>query len=119
MKNFILSISLFLNVILVAAVGFAFYKALDGCAEISDGRMGVLTKDVQVGYFNTSKNVFTLPKGLVVREADASGIGYFEPFRFRLVVTSENENLVKYDGVDVGKLPNDSEFYSADINLGR
>ena len=119
MKNLILSVSLLLNVVLVVAVGFAFYMALDGCTETSNGRIGVLTKDVQVGYFNTSKKVFTLPKGLVVREADASGVGYFEPFRFRLVVTSDNENLVKYDGVDVRKLPNDSEFYSADVYLDR
>lgn len=118
MKTLILSVSLLLNVALVAVLGFAFFEALDGCAETANGRIGVLTKDVQVGYFDTDKQVFTLPKGLVVREANASGFGYFEPFRFRLVVTSEDENLVKYDSVDVRRLPNASEFYSADIHSG-
>ena len=119
MKNIILSISLILNVALVGVIGFCFVKMLEGCAEISNGRIGVLNQDVEVGYFNESKRVFTLPKGLVVKEASATGSGWFEPYRFRLVITSNNEHLVNYEDIELNKLPNDSEFYSADIHLNK
>ena len=42
-----------------------------GCAEIEDGRTGVL-----------GRVLFTLPKGLVVREASATAADWFEPQLF-------------------------------------
>lgn len=115
MKNIILSISLVLNIALLGVVIFGFIKALEGCAEIPNGRIGVLKNDLEIGYFNNTTKIFTLPKGLVVKEASATGAGWFEPFRFRLVVTSDNNNLVDYSNKKIEFLKNDSEYYSADI----
>ena len=107
-----LTISAFLNIVLFYL--FAF-QALEGCAEIANGRIGVLTKDTEVGYFDGNATVFTLPKGLVVREASASGAGWFEPKRFRIVVTSDSESLVDYS-INKEKLEGqNSEYYSAEI----
>jgi len=117
MKNIILSTSLILNIALVSVIIFLFSKALNGCAEISNGRIGVLNKNLEIGYFDKSKKLFTLPKGLVVKEASATGAGWFEPNRFRLVITSDNENLVNYKNIKIKELPNQSEFYSAEINV--
>lgn len=117
MKNIILSTSLILNIALVGVVIFLFLKALNNCAEISNGRIGVLNKNLEIGYFDKNKKIFTLPKGLVVKEAPATGAGWFEPNRFRLVITSNNENLVNYKNINIKKLPNNNEFYSADINV--
>lgn len=105
------SISILLNVVLVCAI---VYQTLNGCAEIANGRIGILAEDVEVGYFGGNTTVFKLPKGLVVREASATGVGWFEPYRFRIVVTSDNESIVNYS---VGKEQLDgqtSEYYSAE-----
>lgn len=118
-KNIILSLSILLNVILLGVLGYSFsqifIKTLDGCAEIADGKIGVLNKDLTIGYFNEGNKLFTLPKGLVVRDASATGMGWFEPHRFRLVITSDDAKLVDYT-IDSEQLPNDSEYYSADID---
>jgi hypothetical protein len=72
--------------------------------------------DVEVGRFDESSPLFTLPKGLVVRKASASGMGWFEPFRFRLVVTTNDESLVAYSGGELDP-HTDAEYYSADVAL--
>jgi len=89
---------------------------MDGCAEMSEGRIGVLKQDVEVGVFDTNEAIFTLPKGLVVREASASGAGWFEPYRFRIVVTANNERFVDYEIGDETSEGRDGEFYSAEIS---
>ena len=94
-------------------------KALMGCAEIANGRIGVLSQDIEVGYFGGNTTVFTLPKGLVVREASATGVDWFEPNRFRLVVTSERESLVDYSVKEEQQTRQDSEQYSADIHMNK
>ncbi len=55
-----------------------------------------MPQDTKIGFFGGDTTVFTLPKGLVVREASATGAGWFEPNRFRIVVTANNESLVDY-----------------------
>ena len=62
--------------------------------------------------------LFTLPKGLTVRnssERGISAIGQFENERFQIVITSDDWELINYD------LPKDSldshgNFYSADFD---
>lgn len=114
MKSAILVVSLLLN------IGLAYFllaTALDGCAEMSDGRIGVLKQDVEVGVFNSNEAaLFTLPKGLVVREASASGAGRFEPYRFRIVVTANNERFVDYEFGDETSEGHNGEFYSVEIS---
>lgn len=114
MKNIALFVSVILNLLFIVGFWFLGLKILEGSAEIPNGRIGFLNKDVSVGVFNSNSNLFTLPKGLVVREASASGAGWLEPNRFRLVITSANEDLVNYVDIDKEELINDSEFYSAD-----
>ena len=114
--KFILLVSIILNFVLLSAV---VNQILNGCAEIPDGRIGVLNQDIEVGYFDGNKTIFTLPKGLVVREASASGAGWFEPFRFRIVVTSNNEKLVDYSEALEEAEGQNGEYYSADIRAVR
>src|SRR5687768_4930729 len=93
MKSTLLVISILINLVLGAML---LFKGLDGCAEISDGKLGVLAKDIRVGVFGTDKAVLTLPRGLVVRDASATGMDRFEPHRFKIIVTSEDQGLVNY-----------------------
>jgi len=116
MKSAALIISMILNFGLAFML---FAKAMDGCAEEPDGRVGVLTQDVEVGVFDTNETIFTLPKGLVVREASASGAGWFEPYRFRIVVTANNERFVDYEPSEEDLAVQNGEYYSAEISEGR
>lgn len=113
-RKAVLFLSLWLNVVFVFML---LYSALDGCAEIANGRIGVLTRDVSVALFDDggsdTESLFMLPKGLVVREASATGAGWFEPYRFRIVVTANDERLVDYRK-DSDLLPKKrTEYYSA------
>jgi hypothetical protein len=83
---------------------------------MSDGRAGTLNQDVEVGVFGSGEALFTLPKGLVVRGASASGAEWFEPYRFRIVVTADNERFVDYEVGAEGLAGQDSEFYSAEVS---
>ena len=113
MKTAALVISVILNIGLAFLV---FFQLMDGCAEMSDGRIGVLNQDVEVGIFDSGETLFTLPAGLVVREASASGAGWFEPYRFRIVVTATNERLVNYEPTAEELAEQDGEFYSAEVS---
>jgi hypothetical protein len=113
MKSAALVVSIVLN---IGLAYFLFVTAMDGCAEMSEGRIGVLKQDVEVGVFDTNEVLFTLPKGLVVREASASGAGWFEPYRFRIVVTANNERFVDYELGDETLEGQNGEFYSAEIS---
>lgn len=112
LRSLILVVSLVANFVLVALL---FTKTMNGCAEISNGRIGVITKDVKAGIFGTDGVVFTLPKGLVVRDASATGMDRFEPHRFRLIVTSEDPELVNYADLPMQKPGGYGELYSADV----
>ena len=107
-----LAVSLLLNIGLFAVL---VYQTLNGCAEIKNGRIGVLKEDIEVGFFGSEKTILKLPKGLIVKEASATGAGWFEPYRFRIVITSNNENLVDYK---INKNSKDSltEYYSAEVS---
>jgi len=113
MKTVALVVSVFLNIGLAILL---FLQLMDGCAEMSDGRVGILNQDVEVGVFDSSETLFTLPEGLVVREASASGAGWFEPYRFRIVVTASNERFVNYEPSTDELAEQDAEFYSAEVS---
>lgn len=65
--------------------------------------------------FGTNGVIFTLPKGLAVRDASATGMGRFEPHRFKIIVTSENPGLVDYAEPIIQERSGDAELYSADV----
>ena len=79
-------------------------------------RLGILTKDINLGFLANDSIIFKMPKGITVRDVSAQGIeaiGQFENNRFEIVITSDRKDLVNYD------LPKDSlfqfgNFYSAD-----
>jgi hypothetical protein len=113
MKTAALVISVLLNIGLASLL---FWQLMDGCAEMSDGRIGVLNQDVEVGIFDSGETLFTLPEGLVVREASALGAGWFEPYRFRIVVTANNDRFVNYEPTTEELAKQDAEYYSADVS---
>lgn len=106
--------SLLLNIVLASGL---LLQTLNGCAEVADGRVGKLKETTIVGAFGGSDQLFTLPEGLVVRDASASGAGWFEPHRFKIVVTSDRSDLVDYDNSLNEMAEQDSEYYSAYIEL--
>lgn len=108
----LLTLSIFGNLgLLYLVVNMAF----SGTGEVKNGKIGILTEDIQVGLYGTDKEFFTLPRGLVVRDTHETGAGWFENNRFRIVVTSDRENLVNYDEVMVLNKEKHNELYSADI----
>lgn len=119
MKSIFLATSILLNIIFVFLL---LIKGADGCAEISNGKLGVLSKDIKAGVWNSNDVMLSLPKGLVVRDASANGAGWFEPHRFKIVVTSDDKQLVDYSANTNDANPN-GELYSGDVSrhetLGR
>ncbi len=111
-KSILLPLSIVLNFVFVAVI---LYLILQGTAEITHGRYGVLKKNIDIGRFTETEKIFSLPKGVVVRDVSASGMDWFEPNRFRIVITSERGDLVDYS-IDQEKAKSEhGEYYSADI----
>ena len=106
----LLSFSVLLN------VGFGVLQLVDRWNAPED-RVGVLTRDLEVGSFGGTNVIFSLPKGLTVRDASPrflASIDVFEPHRFSVTMTTENEDLVNYQ-VDRSALRRDEELYSLDM----
>ncbi|HZK28073.1 MAG TPA: hypothetical protein VFD00_11125 [Thermoclostridium sp.] len=110
MKKWILIISIAFNIIFLIGWGLNSLNK-------PSYRLGRLEKDITIGHFMGDSLIFTLPKGLTVRNASERGlsaIGQFENERFQIVISSDDQ-LVNYD------LPNDSlapngNYYSADFD---
>jgi hypothetical protein len=113
MQSIVLALSLLANIVLLGALGVT---VLEGCAEIADGRVGLLKRDIEVGSFESGEPYFKLPAGIVVRDASATGADWFEPHRFRIVITSNDESLVDYSSDITIPEDQDSEYYSAENN---
>jgi len=111
MKKWIFIISIAFNAIFLIGWGLSSLNK-------PSYKLGRLEKDITVGYFMGDSTLFTLPKGLTVRnssERGISAIGQFENERFEIVITSDDWELINYD------LPKDSldshgNFYSADFD---
>lgn len=110
MKKWILIISIAFNIIFLIGWGLSSLNE-------PSYRLGRLEKDITIGHFMGDSLIFTLPKGLTVRNASERGlsaIGQFENERFQIVISSDDQ-LINYD------LPNDSlapngNYYSADFD---
>ena len=62
--------------------------------------VGVLEKDVEVVFPFSKNRVFTIPKGVTVKnrsERGLNGIGQLENYRFSIIITSDDSTLVNYD----------------------
>ena len=110
MKKWILIISITFNIVFLIGWGLSNFNK-------PSGKLGRLEKDITIGYFGGDSLIFTLPKGLTVRNASERGInaiGQFENERFQVVISSDTD-LINYE------LPNDSlgpngNYYSADFD---
>lgn len=79
-------------------------------------KYGVLKNDVEVGIFSSDSLLFTLPKGLTVKNVSPRGlnaIGQFEGNRFELVITTDRDDLVDYN-VSESEQQCFGNYYSAD-----
>jgi len=110
MKKWVFRISIFFNIIFLIGWGLSSINS-------PSYKLGRLEKDITIGSFMGDSLLFTLPKGLTVRntsERGISAIGQFENERFQIVVSSDDE-IVNYS------LPDDSlgahgNYYSADFD---
>ena len=110
MRKWIFRISILLNVFFILTFVWNWLNS-------PSNELGRLEKDIEIGYFQSDKSVFRIPKGLTVRNVSQRGlgaIGQFENERFSIVITSDDASLVNYD------LPKDSldtfgNYYSAEI----
>ena len=88
-----LILSLLLNIFLVGrAVFIQSFMPTDA--------IGELQQDIEVSSFETDTTLFKIPKGTIVKNASPRGIaamGQFENYRFTIIVTSDNPNLVNYN----------------------
>jgi hypothetical protein len=110
MKKWIFVISIALNFIFLIGWGL---NSLNNPSY----KLGRLEKDITVGYFMGDSLLFTLPKGLTVRNASQRGIsaiGQFENERFQIVISSDGE-LINYDLSNDSLGPN-GNYYSADFD---
>ena len=109
-KKLLVALSIFLNIVFIL---IWMWNILNS----PSNKIGRLEKEISVGYFSTDSALFTLPKGLTVRDASSSGlnaIGQFENNRFEIVITTDDQDLINYS------LPKDSldifdNYYSADV----
>lgn len=110
MKKWIFRISITLNFIFLIGWGLNSLNK-------PSYKLGRLEKDITVGYFMGDSLLFTLPKGLTVRNASERGIsaiGQFENERFQIVISSDNK-LINYDLSNSSLGPN-GNYYSADFD---
>ncbi|MEL4897368.1 hypothetical protein [Crocosphaera sp. Alani8] len=98
--------------ILSVLFNLSLLSELIGRCEVSNGRIGVLTQDIEIGHLKEKTTVFTLPKGLTVREVSATRSDLANLYKFRFVITSNSESLIDYSN-NKGDLSNTySEYYS-------
>jgi hypothetical protein len=105
---------------LAANFVFTVTFALDRLNRPED-RIGVLTRNVEVGSFSGTETIFRLPRGLTVRDASPrflEAVDQFEPHRFSIVVTTEDESLINYRSPRES-LHQDEEYYSVDLETRR
>mgnify|MGYP001164127072 CR=1 FL=1 len=110
MKRILFWFSLTLNVVLL--IGW-FFNTINSPSK----ELGRLEKDLRIGVFTGDSVLFTLPKGLTVRNASGRGleaIGQFENERFEIVITSDDWGMVNY-GLPSDSLGSFGNYYCAEI----
>ena len=110
MKKAIFWISITLNILFLLRM---FWTSFNAPTE----KLGILKQDIDIGHFMDDKKVFTLPKGLTVKnqsERGFSAMGQSENNRFSIVITSDKA-LVDYN-VAPKKLNPNGNFYSAKLH---
>jgi hypothetical protein len=110
MKKWIFRISILFNIIFLIGWGLTDTNQ-------PSYKLGRLENDLTIGHFTGDSLLFTLPKGLTVRNASERGIsaiGQFENERFQIVISSDDE-LVNYN-LPIDSLEPHGYYYSADFD---
>lgn len=103
-KRHLIFYSVLLNITLpFAAFSLWAYLGFMGCSEIANGRIGVLNQNIELTVFGEDKQLFTLPKGITIQDASPTGAGWFEIYRFKIIVSSEQPNLIDYSSHEAAK----------------
>ena len=116
MRKWILTISIGLNIIFI--IGWGLYSLNKYLHPEPSYKLGRLEKDIRIGSFMGDSILFTMPKGLTVRNASQRGlnaIGQFENERFQIVISSNDRKLINYDLPSDSLAPN-GNYYSADCD---
>ena len=104
--------SVLLNIVLIGWIGLDRFNS-------PSGRLGRLERDITAAsIMDKEKRTFRLPKGLTVRDESPRGLaaaGMFEPYRFAVVITTEDESAVRY-GLPESELHQFGELYTMDRN---
>lgn len=111
MKKWIFIISIAFNIIFLIGWGLSRLNK-------PSYKLGRLEKDITIGYFMGDSLIFTLPKGLTVKNVSERGInaiGQFENERFQIVITSDDWKLINYY-VPKDSLGSNGNYYSADFD---
>lgn len=106
-KKLLLRFSLTLNILFLIGWGISYINS-------PTYKIGILTEDVNAGYFGSDSTFIHIPKGTTVRDISAQGIaaiGQFENERFEIVITSD-KTIVDYT-MPKEKLAQFGNFYSA------
>ncbi|MBU2994804.1 hypothetical protein KO500_00045 [Cellulophaga baltica] len=109
MKKALFWISIALNIILILGIFWNNFNS-------PSNELGILKQDIEVGFFMGNETVFTLPKGLTVKDKSERGIaaiGQFENNRFYIVITSDKD-IVDYN-VDEKEINQNGNYYSAEF----
>ena len=112
-KRCVFILSIILNLVFILVWGF--YKINSPTYEL-----GILTQDINVGYFTNDSILFKIPKGITVRDVSPQGlgaIGQFENNRFEIVLTTDNADIVNYN-IHKDSLPHFGNYYSIDYPTG-
>lgn len=108
----LLVISILLNLILGATLFLHFFNS-------PSEKIGILTRDINAGPFMKPGVSFELPEGLIVKDVSPRGfdaIGRFEPNRFGIVITTDQDSVVNYD-INPDTLKGFSNHYSMDYPI--
>jgi len=112
-RKWVLRMSITLNILFLLGWFISWFNS-------PTNKLGILTQDVNAGFFAVDSTLYKIPKGITVRDISPRGIaaiGQFENNRFEIILTTEREDLVNYN------VPKDSLFpfgnyYSADNPVG-
>lgn len=116
MKKIFIIGSTVLNIILVIALGISWLLfALSGSPE-TEGDLMILQKDVSARCPGKGGEIFRLPKGLVVQDVTASGAGWFEANRYKIVITTDDTELARVMIDSADDKCGHGYYYSADHN---
>ena len=112
-KKWIFILSITLNVIF--ALGLLFKKL-----NSPSYKLGILTQDINVGFFMSDSTIFKIPKGITVKDVSPRGIaaiGQFENNRFEIILTTGTDGRVVDYNIPKDSMACFGNYYSIDYPI--